>query len=303
MRRTVAAAVMAGCTALPHGKVVVSDVTANSLAIDANALYWAADDGTIVKLPLDGSGQPVTLATSPGARALHLAVDASYAYFDEIREGMPTLWRVPLAGGDPVQLASLGGPLAIAGPTLFVVQTDLYSLPIGGGTPTLVVAGHPGANDPMESVAADATNVYATDHMGGLFIVPLAGGPARSAAPCGNHSIASPGAYFVYCVQNNNAELSDDSAPGFIQQTWWEGAQATTRISNEVAPDEIVVDGDQLYWTNRSQVVRGDAQGGHKHVVADNQGPPLALAVGALDVFWSTGPVGSEGPTIRTAPK
>lgn len=99
---------------LPNGMVVA----------DAMNVYWANEDGTILKAPL-GGGPAGTLAT--GLNQPHgLAVDASDLYVAVTGSNGTngSVVRVPLSGGPPVTLSAGGSPWAIAVDAVSIYWTD-----------------------------------------------------------------------------------------------------------------------------------------------------------------------------------
>ena len=85
---------------------------ASALAVDFTDAYWI-EPGTILKATLDGSAaaSPTTLLTAGTPFAL--AIDASHVYWTDTAAG--TICQAPLAGGNPVILASgQASPISIA---------------------------------------------------------------------------------------------------------------------------------------------------------------------------------------------
>jgi hypothetical protein len=139
------------------------------LGLDSTSVYFTKYGGGIMKAPIDG-GAPVMLAAgvTPGGGMLG-AVDSTSVYYVDGNDVM----KVSIAGGTPTTLAAAqpqieglaldstnvywtdfldvaadGGPLFDAG--------TVKSVPIGGGTPTMVASG---VTAPT-AIAVDATSVY-----------------------------------------------------------------------------------------------------------------------------------------------
>jgi hypothetical protein len=173
-----------------------------SIVLEGMSVYWlnagqlsdGGAVGAIVEVPLDG-GTPTTLISGQGISG-EVAADRMSVYFAstlcpsdggdcECDGGAcpAAFLKVPLSGGAPTTLASVG-------PTLFkfaIDDTSLYwtecpsctssfpasdgkvmKVPLTGGTPTTVASGRrvPGA------IAVDATSVYWTDNGSVMKLTP-----------------------------------------------------------------------------------------------------------------------------------
>jgi uncharacterized repeat protein (TIGR03803 family) len=117
-------------------------------------------------------------------------------------QGMGTVFSVPVAGGAPTVLASsfsatLTSGLIVSGNTLFgetgsyyvgndsSVVGEVFSLPITGGTPTVLASFNfsgPYGNDPFGGLALSGTTLYGVTSNGGvngdgiIFSLPVSGG-------------------------------------------------------------------------------------------------------------------------------
>jgi hypothetical protein len=162
------------------------------IVVDATSVYWVNDGAvevstphytTLMKIPI-GGGTPISLA-SPGQilpiGGDDIAVDTAYVYWSfRLCTTYPTpctgtgetgpVVKVPLAGGDPITLASEQRASGMAVDATYVywvnmgLQANNYAdgsvmrVPIAGGTPIALVS--------MQTVngwiAVDATSVYWT---------------------------------------------------------------------------------------------------------------------------------------------
>jgi hypothetical protein len=87
----------------------------SGIAVDGTHVYWVAgsadaSSGAIMGVPV-GGGTPTVLASQSGAPA-NIAVDASYVYWVELNQG--EVMKAPLAGGAPMQVASVPSPWQLA---------------------------------------------------------------------------------------------------------------------------------------------------------------------------------------------
>ena len=113
----------------------------NNVAADATHVYWVSDetasDGEAAGVELDG-GNGRVLATGQVWGPSCLTLDATNLYFADIgaSEDGGSVWKVPLGGGPPVQLASAAFPYFLA-----VDSTSLYWSSLGGGVQWVPIDG------------------------------------------------------------------------------------------------------------------------------------------------------------------
>jgi hypothetical protein len=137
-----------------------------SLVVDASSIYWTDLDlcdgsswgGAIMKMPIDGSGQPVTIAAA--SRPESIAVDATFVYWTEDQGVL----KAPIAGGPTTTLAPSSQQHGERG--IGVDATNVYwadfiagtvsSVPIGGGSVSIRSSPVAGA----EYLSLDGTNIY-----------------------------------------------------------------------------------------------------------------------------------------------
>jgi TolB protein len=139
----------------------------------------------------DGSGRQVILTADEVIEAPNWTPDGAALIFNAGGE----LWRIPVAGGDPVKIDSgdlrdLNNDHVLSpdGRTIYVSSDDshLYALPVGGGTPRRISNSHDhGHHYYLHGVSPDGLTLsyvaVEQDAAGkrriNLFTIPAAGGP------------------------------------------------------------------------------------------------------------------------------
>ncbi|HMB91255.1 MAG TPA: winged helix-turn-helix domain-containing protein [Rhodothermales bacterium] len=120
-------------------------------------------------------GTPLRLTThEANDRAPRWSRDGQWLYFSSDRTGTWQIWKTPTGGGAAQQVTQDGGRLAVEsydGTALYITrfgEPGLWSLPINGGTPRLLI----------EHLTPDDWGNWAVTKAG-LFVVYRDGGPAR----------------------------------------------------------------------------------------------------------------------------
>jgi hypothetical protein len=103
-----------------------------NIAVDATNVYWAADPGTVSKVPKTGG--PVTVLASGLGTIGDLQTDAANVYW--------------IHGTPNKELAATGN----------YIDGDIMAISVEGGTPTTLVSGQTA----LAGLAVDGTNVYWT---------------------------------------------------------------------------------------------------------------------------------------------
>ena len=268
---------------------------ARDIVADATSVYWirvaTQPDGgeadEVAECAKAGcNGVPTVLAVDRSVEGL--AVDASSVYWTN---GYGTIRKVGLAGG----------------------------------TPTTIASGQDGAT----KIAVDATNVYWNDQLplrgprdhtfhespspGAVMKMPIAGGnPTTLASNVSPFEIAVD-AVSVYWAENDSPGRRLPSSAQ-VMKVPIAGGAPTTLASGQDAPQDLVVDGSYVYWTNipgpclagscgsslpdTGTVMRVPVGGGTPSTIASQQPGPSGIAVDATSVYWTNNP----GGTVVAAP-
>jgi hypothetical protein len=158
------------------------------LTLDPWSVYWAA--GGVIRRASKGGGSFYTIASDPTTSTSQpwaIAVDSEFVYWTNNYGAASRMWRQPLAGGSPVELALLGFGgtqpygMAIDQDRVFFATNQIQSaLKDGGGAIDLG-----GVGDVLDAwcIAVDDTDVYYTRYeTGNVTRVPKAETP-RSSRP------------------------------------------------------------------------------------------------------------------------
>jgi hypothetical protein len=281
----------------------------NSVAIDANNVYWT-DTGNNAVLKVAKTGGPVTtLASVSGYVGAPIAVDATRVYY--LAGAANAVMGVPIAGGSPVTISSHYADTFVSdGANLYWASKT--SCPGDGGPCDGVVASQPldggaqvtlatGTFTPV-SLAVDGTSVYVASQGtsptfgdGAILKVPLDGGaPATLASAQIDPTTLVVDAANVYWT---NGALGTNSmvVGGSVVQVPIAGGSPTTLASNLPEPSGICVDGTNVYYT----ALNGGASGWVASVPLDGGTPTnltvsagswaYTLAVDATNAYWAAG--------------
>jgi hypothetical protein len=159
--------------------LVTSALAPTGLALDGNYIYWAQEfDDAIMKTPV-GGGTATTIGHTPRGLFFYIALDANNVYWATFG-GL--VGETPLDGGPSVTLATnqvCAAGLAVDSANVYWganpscnanldPTTVGYAAIDGGGVGVVaLLATAAGANNWVEGVAVDATNVYFTDYVQG----------------------------------------------------------------------------------------------------------------------------------------
>jgi len=149
------------------------------IAVDATNVYWAnwGDPGAIMKAPIVGG--PTTVL-APASLPFGIAVDDESVYWSQCGGDLK---KIPIGGGLPVSLASVGcSHIALNATSVCALSSGapgensvLWKVPLGGGTQQKLASG---SYWHWTTVAVDLTHAYWTDAVNGGLVsrAPLAGG-------------------------------------------------------------------------------------------------------------------------------
>ncbi len=217
------------------------------------------------------------------------------------------VWRVPVTGGSPVELAS-GIPavvsLAVNATDVFIGDIDgaVWSMPVSGGSPNLVF--HGVVTNPQlsawVSLAINSTDLVIGNGDGSLRHAPISGGSALDLYPI------TPGEAVIQVqVDATNvywvAEVGN-FGPAYVRKVPLAGGTPTVLATLDPR-GSIALDGDYLYAAASGWMSTGEgpsAVGGGTILrmrtdqseptttIASNQPSPGLIAADATGAYWGT---------------
>jgi hypothetical protein len=182
--------------------------------------------------------------------------------------------------------------------TYFTDGQSLYSCPLGATCSTPVTLATVTGSERIGALALSPTEVFyvRTGYTNYILAIPIGGGKTREVTKAGPLAMVVTNDY-VYNTDPDSIFLSYCLADGGSS-----GGDLVFAVG--LLPYGLATDGTNLYWTNyvASGTVATCAVGGEDTclspgIVASDQGQPLAIAVNAAAVYWTT------ATAIYTAPK
>jgi hypothetical protein len=219
----------------------------------------------------------VALATGLPSVFGSIALDSENVYWvADGRDGVGTLLSLPLAGGRPATLASLGPRhtnIVVAGGNVYwgAASSGILRVPVRGGTASIVLSTH----GRPTSLAADATNLYFLQDFDdkrkagkassaldrdSVVALPIAGGkPMTLATFEGSQS----GADGVLAVDASSVYWTD-RVSGSLMRVAREGGTPETLVSVNPPPyiyaNAMTAIEGALFWTESEQQVEREGQ-------------------------------------------
>lgn len=225
-----------------------------TLAINSTSVFTVSGNGgnqpenLVVGCAKTGCGGNYTTVASGQVYVWGVAVDDENVYWTG-----GGLFKAPVGGGGPVTALSTApsadSVILLSGGVLYYTAAagpndgeDLLSIPVGGGTPTVLVPGPSDAS--VAGIAADCVNVYYGTNQGTLGKVPLGGGAPTTLAT-GTGFVG-----FQLAVDADRLYFADTFG-GSIEAVPIAGGPVVTLATGQSVPSGIAVDANYVYWTNQ----------------------------------------------------
>jgi hypothetical protein len=285
------------------------------IALDAAYTYWVESggetaNGTVKRVSICG-GPVATLASGQSTPAA-IAVDTTNVYWvNEAYTPQATLMKVAKAGGSAqTVLAPLVGIDSIALGTGAVYLGGslgaVTSVPLDGGSPTIVVPG----NTEVTSLVVAATRVYWMDLGAGALAAAVKASPLTPSGAVTTLASGLSGA--TNLVADATYLYSIEVAAGFSHIVRVPLAGGPVQVIASDSPAAlavpIAIDAAHIFWARTSpsmgEVVEAPIGGGAPTVLASASGQtPVSIAVDGSNVYWSTdsSSVSSSGTIMKLA--
>ncbi len=287
----------------PGGAIALAqDQAPNSVAVNGTTIFFTSARG-VRAASLDCSGAVQSLydvgalfgaTESPSGIVLG---SGSVVWADGNVGGIGS---VPIDGGQPSLLATLGGPgpyeVALAGEQLYWAHLagGVQSMAVGGGAVTTYPASVALGGSEDDGIAVDELYVYWNDLLQKTVNkMPLGGGPVTVLASNQGYlvGIATDG-HFVYWASTTG--LYTDSETGSISRVSRDGGVVELLASQATETLNLGLDGSYVYWTASGHTA---GSGSLSKVPIDGSQPPnvliagldfpFGIAVDSQHVYWT----------------
>ena len=225
----------------------------NNVAANATHVYWTTDntnfaDGELAEIGLDGGSQQALATQQPGGPVSPI-LDATNLYWaDQGTTDGGSIWKLPLAGGPAVRLASATSPYFLTLDATSVYWNTLSSgvqrVGLDGGPVSTVV----GVNNAQAGVAVDSSFVY-FGYASSVEALSLATGAVDILAinQIYPQALVLDGTTLYWT--NSGTGLQD----GSIMKLPLGCLVPIQLAGNLAAPSPVVVDATGVYWAYGSQ--------------------------------------------------
>jgi hypothetical protein len=302
-----------GCesTSMTPDIMAVNQLRPLSLAVDATHIYCANQgtkggaDGSVIRIPLDGTDMDPPPLQDGLHEPMGIAVDASWVYWTNFADGVPSegsVMKVSLDGSDKPAPLSSGehGPLGIA-----VHLDQVIWVNYGGGSlkslSTTLLDDTTGLLEQPRGITTDGQNIYWTNDVaqGSIGYKAIAGEAEGLIAEEQGFpiAIAAYGGNLYWTSSADGTVMAAPASAGGVAPIELASAQNT--------PYGIATDGRFVYWTNSGNqgesngaVMKVAISGGEPPcVVALRQSLPRGIAVDSQYVYWVNE---DDGTVMRT---
>jgi hypothetical protein len=277
------------------------------ISASSNVLYWVEGASIMASIGVCG-GTLVTLGVGNMDPAFdtieQLSAQNGWIYWTT--DGPPGgLWRMPVSGGTPRNLSSLGAnDFTQNGGAAFWVDAlgEVVSVPLQGGkTVTLASAGSYPVNRDVLAIgfAANETEVYWSNSS--LLVVPVRGGTPQVLAEraLGDVAIDNVFIYWVNSVEGVGTVMKMPLGGGAEEKLAGDQRRLAASACN------LAVDSNSVYWAAGRQIMSVPKTGGTPVEVATSEGDITCIALDDTSVYWTVAQVPSQcgGAIMKVTPK
>ncbi len=258
------------------------------LFVDDDSAYLSTD--AVMRFELDGG------ATATFTSGFATAMDDDALY-------LSNRVRVPKDGGVQATLASDSGSLLAVDDTFaYVVRDEIARVPkAGGGAEEVILAAAPGIG--VEAVVVDDTHLYWSNFVfDGTGVPPLAASIMRIPKSGGDPEVLSTNAWSHTALTAQGGGVFWCESPSGVDSivrldTITKSAMVATTGVNACASPTIVVDGNDVYWSDSVDVFRATLGSGSTMIAHGGGAEIDSLAVHGGAVYW----LEWEGATFQSA--
>lgn len=279
-----------------YTELAKATIDSMKIAVNASHVYFTRRDAGTVSRVARAGGAVQVLAEGQNL-VQSLALDQNNVYWLNNGFGTPSLQKLPLAGGEPVEIASttdanlaslaIDATYAYWGGSGSIVKT-----PLAGGAEETLASGQLNNG----ALAIDSTNVYWLNYgdganTGSVMKVPKAGGTAVTLAS----NVDTP---YAIAVQGSTVYFASFS--DYVKKVATSGGAVST-LSTTTGATALAVDANAIYAggsiLNPRPLLQLTLAGAEKATLAATTGTVGAVAVDGGTVFWT------DGMAVNSVPK
>jgi hypothetical protein len=273
----------------PDGTLVASNHDPVQLTSDSSFLYWTEFTGGVFKTQLDADNSDAiglvdrTISPAPAA----IAIDADAIYWGDsgiVGESAGFIATARLDGSNMMTLvpgASAVNSIALDATNLYWTNgASVWAVPKTGGTVQRIAIAEQGASQ----IVVNGSSAYWASDVG-IRALDLT---TQSAVP---RTVEAGYAQFIAVSETTVCWVAfDQDLNALVMSAPIGGGNAAT-LDKRLSPDGnvgggIAIDGDDVYWTSDTAVMRVGLDGTGFESLASNNQQIRSMALGPSDVFW-----------------
>lgn len=254
------------------------------ITADSTHVYWTDfAAGSLHRFPIAGGSVEALTPPEAGTEIYGLAVAGDFVYLCDSASG--ELRRVASTGGSIEVLAtSPCFDIAVDATHLYWSSKEpneptIRRLALTSGT--LEDIGAPGVSYNIE--LAGSTLYWTVYSLGEIHSIPTIGGTSSRLA-----TVAASGPWGLTADTTSVYWANHQASAGSIARVPINGGPAEILASDQAGAHQVVVEGQDVYWTSEYDgTIMHQGQGVAPVAIATGQGEPLGLALTAEALFWT----------------